>query len=123
MGMIDELRAVRSAGFETLYPLYGATVSITVQGSGTPHLGVPGSAETLATVRALVFQIRDFERIALDMEVGEEGKKFVFHQVDGLSIDIGKCIQYNGKTYEIFKPLDRDIFGECRAVCKKLKND
>ena len=119
--MIDELRAVRSAGFETLYPLYGAKVSITVQGSGTPYLGTPGSAETLASVRALVFQIRDFERIALGMEVGEEGKKFVFHQVDGLSIDIGKCIQYNGRTSEVFRPLDRDIFGECRAVCKRLK--
>lgn len=123
MGMVDELRAVRSAGFETLYPIYGATISVTVQGSGVPYIGTPGSAETLATVRALVFPVRDFERIALGMEVGEEGKKFVFHQIDGLSIGIGKCIQHDGKTYEIFEPLDRDIFGECRAVCKRLKND
>lgn len=121
MSLADQLDSLFDAGFDQLYPIYGAEINIVEYGSGIPSLLIPGSAAPIESgIEALLFPLSIQEKEIYGTGYGEDSKKFVFKTETELHTSY--LLQVDEDLYEIFKMLDRKAVGCYRIIGKKSED-
>ncbi len=121
MSLASQLDSLFTAGFDQLYPIYGAAIDLVEYGSGFPSLLIPGSVIAIEEgIEALLFPLSIHEKEIYGTGYGEDSKKFVF-KTDTI-IHTSYLIRADGDLYEIFKSLNRRAVGCYRIIGKKSED-
>ena len=121
MSLQTELDTLFDAGFDQLYPLYGAVIDIIEYGSGDPYLLIPGEIEDLDTeIPALVFPVSVQEKEIYGTGFGFDVQKFLFETT--IELKTNYLIRKGTDMYEIFAITDRKAFNKYRVIGKKSED-
>lgn len=121
MSLQTELDTLFDAGFDQLYPLYGAVIDIIEYGSGDPYLLIPGEIEDLDTgIQALVFPVSVQEKEIYGTGFGFDVQKFLFETT--IELKTNYLIRKGTDMYEIFAITDRKAFNKYRVIGKKSED-
>jgi hypothetical protein len=121
MTLASQLKSLFKAGFDQLYPIYGAVIDIVEFGSGSPELLIAGEVENIETgIEALAFPLSTFEKEMYGIGYGEDSKKYVFET--DISLDTSYLLREGTNLYEIYKFLNRKAVGRYRIIAKRSED-
>lgn len=123
MTLSASLQSMRTQGFDTLYPAYGALIDVVTIINTQPELLTQG-AESLvySDLSALVFNLTSYEIHEYGIGVGVESKKFIIRSDVDLIIKAEYLIKHEDALYEVINKTKRNVFNEWRVIANRIQN-